>query len=843
MATKKAVKKKAVAKAPKKVVAKAPRLAIPVGKKRAAPKNAVVVRGGRSPLEAALDRYFQAYARHFLVVDGPRALTLPAYTAKLEGPIVKLRLEPALDGTSREVSRRAGAYLLLAGELWGAAAAAETRANLSRLVATLSSHPDGSSDEWDNVYEFEADMDTVVGIEGLAAALLDVGTKAARREAILVLRRLYAVDDQDGSDPGVYTRDFTPRVAPSAIAAEVMASLPIVEAVSGASTPQAVLKRLAPFAIEATDVDLLAIAWGVGSALPHLLYSNHLGFYGQALPLLERCLADEDGAAFEMALGCVQSLAMKLLHRQAYAEAKTLLDRVIAYEIALPESLRARWECRLYLGDPDAEEDWDRAAALDGSREASDVGRCLFWAGDVKDRRNVARSRVAKGLVTKANGGDPFPDRKIAKADLPSAAEKEALLARAKTLTTETIADGEARVSRDMAKARETGAARERGFQADDFVARAKVREASGDLAGALEDYRAARERSLAAGLSWQYDRSGDDVRRLSRALGETKVPPVPPGFDPDWFVAPARTSAERTAAARAWSQQRWKTFPESPREAEASGGPWAYVLLRDVVADGATIWKHALEDGVDLGDRIAFARRAFEYLDPWIERRDASSLESVLDNAHEVAFFGASSAFDRQDVATRKRLYGWVKSLVAAKRIDAESILGPLAGAPWAHLQSCFDEHARKYDTLRDLFDFLSKAKVDVDGIAVVLRAYPHLMKNDWSAYATPDDARALAPFKALTASIAGLDGARVAPALIAWTRMNQKIPDVFGKPKFDAKWLWPLYYAWSKPDVIAFLADVRKGALDNGKSLTTKQRATRKAALAWFDAALATR
>src|SRR5690606_38665199 len=153
----------------------------------------------------------------------------------------------------------------------------------------------------------------------------------------------------------------------------------------------------------------LAVARSIAEALPHLSHSNHLAMFALVDGVLPALMTDGDGAVHEMAVGLAQNLGMKLLYKGAYPEAKKLLDIVVAHHVALPETLRARWECRLYLDAcagaalDAAEEDWERAAELDAPTDESSVGRCMFWSGDVTDRRRVALARVANALVARAN--------------------------------------------------------------------------------------------------------------------------------------------------------------------------------------------------------------------------------------------------------------------------------------------------------------------------------------------------------------------------------------------------------------------------------------------------------
>lgn len=786
-------------------------------------------RGERSPLEHALDRFLAIYAKHMLVGDRAR----PDFTARLDGAHLLAEVR-APDGVQR-VRRRASAHLGWCGDLWGAAQSAEERRRWPSLVATFTTHPSGTANGWGKFFDLEGERDWFEGLEAIAQALVDSGDQAARQEAILILRRLYEVDLR-GHDRDLYVR-FQPRIAPAAIAKEVKAdaSVPVRE-IKGSTTPHAEAKHYAPYATaRASAVDLLAVAMHLDDTLPHLSLSNTLTFAAIVDPALSELLREGDGAAYELGIGLAQNLGMKLFNRRAYAEAKRYLDRVIAHHGSLPESLRARWECRLYLdacagaADLDAaEEDWRRAAELDEPSDASSVGQCMFWAGDTHDRRRVALARVAKGLTKRAEGEDACEHRKIAKEDRPTPAERQRLLARAAELSGAAVKGGAKRVARDLQQASGGASVTTRGFQAEEYAARAGVLEASGDLQGALADFEAARQLRVAGGLAWQIDHFGPDIRRLrSKLAGAPARAPV--SFEPEWLLAATRSSAEREAAVTAWAAQPWQTFPDEP--AEARGRPFAYVVLRDVLAASAALWKLADADGMSLGDRLAFAERALALLDPWFDRRDASRLESVLDDSHEVAFFGEGTHLPSKSKQDRAPLLAWLAQLASAEPLDEATVLVGLEGEPWQRLRACFAKNVESYDPLRELHDVVRAASLSGDDVAVVLHAYQDLLHNDWSSFGSPRGAAA--KWAQHGPALAKLDAEKLAPALIAWTRSRALANAV----ALAAKWLWPFRYVWSDA-VPALLSAVEKGALDGPRKPSKTGKSARRECLEWIAA-----
>jgi len=152
--------------------------------------TSVPSRGTSAKLHPALERYFAAYAKHFL-----EGVSMPAFSARSNKGLIELAVE-APDGR-QSVRRRAGAYLFLAGEFWGAAQTPEGRARLPRFVATISEYPRADNNSWSKFGEFRRDGDVVEAIDAIATHL----TPADATEAILLLRRFYFVDGSFSDHP------------------------------------------------------------------------------------------------------------------------------------------------------------------------------------------------------------------------------------------------------------------------------------------------------------------------------------------------------------------------------------------------------------------------------------------------------------------------------------------------------------------------------------------------------------------------------------------------------------------------------------------------------------------
>lgn len=758
----------------------------------------------------ALGRLFTAFAAHFL----RGTWTLPDFRAELADGALRLLLPD-----HRAIAGRPSAYLLLAGRFW-----AQTRPELElpALLPALTHAPLGAG-TWDRWAELRADRRATAALHDLALAL----AADAPDEAVLIWRRLHERDDdwsdRDDSRPG------GGRI-PAPLRAAVLARSPVLAPLVArrSHSPMGIVKALAPSAGAADETSRLALAVCLDSAVSQLRSSDHLRLHAALRPALERLLAPGDGAAYEVALGVAQQLAAKLHHVQAYAEARPLLDLLIAAGVGFPETLRQRWECRLDLDDPGAESDWARAARLDAPGDPSYLGRCMFWSGDASDRRALACSRVAQGLVQRAAGGDPCRDRKPG---APVSAEARArLLARAGRLAAEALELAAERVAADEARARAGESMTARGFQSELFAARAAVREATGDLAGALADYEEARTLRVAAGLSWQSDHHGDDVRRLERALAGAAPPAIPASFDPAWLTAAERSAGERAQAIARWGAEPWRSFPATP--ADALGTPLAYVLLRELVAASEDVWSAAAGDGVALPDRLGFAARARPLLDAHAERRDADRLAWALEHAVFVALArsGDRHDFARKTKEERRPLLTWLAALAAAPALDARAVLAGLAGPPWIRLGDLFHAKVEQLDPLREIFDAARGAGLAADDVAAVVRAYDRLLHNDWTRFARPPK-----EWLPLGEALDCPGAARLAPALVAWTRAQQRVPGYYGLPKLDPKWLWPLFYAWA-PSTAELLREVAEGRLDGGKRLTAPQKKLRRECLQWF-------
>ncbi|QSQ23891.1 hypothetical protein JY651_02585 [Pyxidicoccus parkwayensis] len=772
-------------------------------------------------LEDALGRLFAAYAAHFLRGAWP----LPRFQVEPRGPSLAIRFRTGERNV--EVVGRASAFLLLSGRFW-ARTRSELAVDVPALIPALTASPLGVSGTWDAWARFHAARETKQALHDLALAV----AARAPEEAVLLWRRVHErdLDWAGGSAPG------SPQLVPPAFREAFQARAPVISMLTGrrSFTPAGIAKAVAPFAGSRSAVEQLAVATCLARGVQYLLRSNRLGFHGVAWPALLHLLSERDGAAYEVALGVVQQLAAKLFEVSAYAEARALLDVLVANGVGLPETLLQRWECRLYLDDPGAESDWVRALACETPDAMGLVGFNPSWPGDVLERRSRGLSRVARSLTLRAEGKDPCAERKAPKKPVvPSDVERARLLARATQLMTERMGAATPGALRDEVRAHADETVSERTFKSEDYLARGNMREAFADLDGALADYRAARALRIAGGLPWQWDHHGTDVRRLARLVAEPDSSlafSVPPCFEPSWLCDAKRTPVERARALTQWGAQPWSLFPVSP--AAAVGTPLAFVLLREAVAHSKTLWKAAEHDPISLGDRVAFTERARGVLDAYADRRDAIRLASVLEGALFDVFRAGENAegFPRESASRRRPLLDWLARLASLPVIDEAAVLQGFEGRLWERLREKFAEHRGRYDPLRDLCDAVRTTGLDADSIAVTVAAYEALLANDWSNLDRPKKEWAVHG-----QALANLDAARLAPALIAWTRLWQRVPGPLGLTKLEAKWLWPLHFAWT-PATEGFLLEVAQGELDNRARLTPKQKELRKSSLRWF-------
>ncbi|WP_437322858.1 hypothetical protein [Sorangium sp. So ce381] len=253
---------------------------------------------------------------------------------------------------------------------------------------------------------------------------------------------------------------------------------------------------------------------------------------------------------------------------------------------------------------------------------------------------------------------------------------------------------------------------------------------------------------------------------------------------------------------------------------------PIAFALVKAIVDHSAALWKLGEADGVKLPDRLELAQRARPLLDRFADRRDADRLESVLDDAHEIAF----DVLPRHEKAERAGFFAFLRALGDAEAIDEERVLSALGDDAWSRLRRQLEARLDRLDPLRDVFDATVHAGAPMEAVVAALAAYQQLFRNDWASFATPRPA-----WVKLARSLDRADAAKLAPALIELIRREQSVPGHYGLARLPAKSLWPLFHAWH-PSTEAFLIEVLAGKLDNGKSLSATQRKTRRECLSWF-------
>jgi hypothetical protein len=757
-------------------------------------------------LHDALAEFFALFSSNFL--EGTREV--PTFTARLVGTSIEVALQAGEGGTTL-IRQRGSALYLLAGRLWAEARASEGH-GLCSLLPTLTPYPLSFSTQWNNWQNLQQAALPAVG--RIALGLDD----DAHEEAVLLLRHVLDVDSG-------YWLELE-RAVPNGLREEVLAKLPELEQrTSSTSSLGGHLKALAPHAGSRDPRERLFVAKHYRSTTKHLSNDNHLTFTKNIQPALGAWLKEGDGAVFETAVGIAEMLGYKLFQRSAYAEAEPWLSAALDAGIASAELLRARWECRLYRGDERAAaEDWRAAEPIDDPAQGLSLG--FFHRGDRQDRKAMGLARVARSLGKLAGGEDPCRDRpKTKKAKVISETERSSLLARARVLAEEAVALVDERARGDEARARAGQGVTDRGFEARIFAARALVREGAGDTAGALDDYRRARTLATAAGLSWQGDLHGEDIRRLERA-GKENGGTIPECFDPEWFLASERSDDERSRAAAVWCAQPWRVVPDA-RE-RGTSIPIAFALVKAIVDHSAALWKLGEEDGVKLPDRLELAQRARPLLDRFADRRDADRLESVLDDAHEIAF----DILPRHEKAERAAFFAFLQALGGAGAIDEDQVLSALGDDAWSRLRRRLGLEAKldEFDPLRDVFDATVHAGAPMEAVVAALAAYQQLFRNDWASFATPRPA-----WVKLARPLERADGAKLVPELIELIRREQSVPGHHGLARLPAKSLWPLFYAWH-PSTEAFLIEVLAGKLDNGKSLSATQRKTRHECLSWF-------
>ncbi|MDC3955165.1 hypothetical protein [Polyangium jinanense] len=757
-------------------------------------------------LHDALAEFFGVFSSNFL--QGQR--DVPPFTARLVGASIEVPLKVG-EGEPIVLRQRGSALYLLAGRFWAAARASEGHGQRC-LLPTLTPYPLSFSTQWKNWQDLQQAALPAVGRIALA---LD---NDAHEEAVLLVRHILDVD-------AGYWLELE-RAVPNELRKEVLAKLSeLKERTHSTSSLGGHLKVLASHTGSSDPRERLFVAKHYRYTTKHLSSDNHLTFLKNIQPALEAWLKEEDGAIFETAVGIAEMLGYKLFERGAYAEAEPLLSAALDAGIAGAELLRARWECRLYRGDERAAaEDWRAAEPIDDPAQGLSLG--FFYRGDRQDRKAIGLGRVARSLGKLASGEDPCRDRpKTKKAKAISETERSSHLARARVFADDAVALVDERARGDEARARAGQGVTDRGFETRIFAARALVREGLGDTAGALDDYRRARTLATAAGLSWQGDLHGDDIRRLEGAgKGKENGGAIPESFDPKWFLASERGDDERSRAAAVWCAEPWRVVPDARQRGTSI--PIAFALVKAIVDHSAALWKLGEADGVKLPDRLEFVQRARPLLDRYADRRDADRLESVLDDAHEIAF----DVFPRHEKAERAPFFVFLRAIGDAETIDEARVLSALDDDAWSRLRRHLEAKLDELDPLRDVFDATVRTGAPMDAVVAALAAYQELFRNDWGSFATPRPA-----WEKLAKPLERADGAKLAPALIEFIRREQSVPGHYGLTRLPAKSLWPLFYAWH-PSTEAFLLEALAGKLDHGKSLSATQRKTRHECLTWF-------
>lgn len=455
-----------------------------------------------------------------------------------ERDLPQLRVELGADGEilaeagSARARGRLSAPLLLAAELW---AGLEGRfdGDLPILEPPIGSNGD---------VEDPLDRDAAASLAEAGLALLRAGLDQEGRRCV---RRAI---DVTTLLPGVEVPEalWSELCEPTAVEAESRRS----------TTPNALAKRVAPFAESPNEAERWQCADLLHLALHQLHYSDRLAFDRAAGPALERLAVDPVAAIRERALLALDYLAWKLWCVAAYPEARPHLDLLIEAGWHSDLQLSRRWEARLALGDDaGAAADLDRLRTVGRPDEVVRLAANFFDHGDWTDVRILGLVRCAEARLAWARGGDPCADRlrRRHKPRLPAAEERAHHLAGAHALLEEAASLAATRTEEARSLQPSDDGASGRGFLARIPDLRADLARERGDATAELRALLEADELDRHVGLEWRRGRHDPRMRELVASLPPDAVLEIDP---------PARI---REATLRVEERSAAPTIPASP--------------------------------------------------------------------------------------------------------------------------------------------------------------------------------------------------------------------------------------------------------------------------------------
>ncbi|MFF5229486.1 hypothetical protein [Dactylosporangium sp. NPDC000521] len=478
-----------------------------------------------SKLAGSLSALFAGYAEFWLGVSQP----VPAFTVEVNGP----DLELTVDGVQRPVRGRLSAYAVLAHRFWAAVLPAPV------VIPSLIRGGNEGRD-WEQFDDEHARAALREAAAGLEAA-------GERTEAALVHRLLAGTDGDWGVPPWTSAAEYTGHhQVPGSLLAEVQRRSPVVERIAGRKSWNAAgtVKALQAGVGVSDPFDRLALAHLSAHAIGEWMWSEGLK-HDEALRFLLALTTDPDAAGM-VALGGAEDMALALVRQRAYAEAIPWLTACIDGDVRVAELAAARYECRLAVGDPDADDDWplvertvhapdakrNRSEAVAGGPSWNDVR----FAGGLGARRAAALARAAEATALRAAGEDLWLVEQVRRygsdtarkgverllkkrAYTPGDDEAAALRARARDLCEQALRTAGPDAADTAPTTAEGGKDRERFFRANAlFGAVGRAREALGDHDAALAAYTTARDVALAAGITGDW--WAGDVQRVGNAPG-----------------------------------------------------------------------------------------------------------------------------------------------------------------------------------------------------------------------------------------------------------------------------------------------------------------------------------
>jgi len=319
---------------------------------------------------------------------------------------------------------------------------------------------------------------------------------------------------------------------PSAVLQRVRKQAAIREELPKRTTPLAGARRVGPWLENNDPVERTTAAGLLEDVFSAAANENRLKICEATRDSLIAALADNHSIVREAALHALNKLAERVYFIRAYPEVLPILDRLIETGINPGRHLLWRWETRLALEHPEAENDLARAKRLTYLPSLR-IDEVIFHEGDVKDWIGAGLTRAAHALMCRSAGresceeperkGERFKVSAVRRRNLVEAAE--GLITRAAEIVCPRAALDLAAVEADGWDAITGGPnnrrLRGRGYQVETFAVLGRVLRANGQRVKALDAYRTAASLERASSTDGTATTYATIVRQLETKAKE----------------------------------------------------------------------------------------------------------------------------------------------------------------------------------------------------------------------------------------------------------------------------------------------------------------------------------